>query len=128
MATSPINLTCHGDSCCFFQKSWPEKLNTEHLKKKKIPLAKLAFHTGKTPSTVANIPGAPYLSDFAITPKLNKLPKSYKLLISWLESSNCSIGFAFPAHMLVSSIDNSCACKFALQLGNASISGLASAL
>lgn len=107
--------------------AWKTQYWTPEEKKKK-PIGKAFFSQWETPSDVANIPEAQYLSDFAITPKSNKLPKSYKLLISWMDSSNCSAGFTFPAHMLVSCADHSCACKFALWQRSTVVSGLASAL
>lgn len=127
----PVPLTVHTDVIYVaFSKSLGLKnpiLNTWRKKKKK-PIGKAFFSQWETPSNVANIPEAQYLSDFAITPKSNKLPKSYKLLISWMYSSNCSVGFTFPAHMLVSCAEHSCACKFALWQRSTVISGLASAL
>jgi len=127
----PVPLTLAADviNVTFSRSLWPEKLNAEHLKKKKKKAhwQSFLFTVGDSQSPCQYL-GAQYLSDFAVTPEPNKLPKSYKLLISWMGSCSHSAGFTFPAHMLVSCMGNSCACKSALRRRSAGISGWASAL
>lgn len=100
------------DSCCFVQKSWPEKLHSEHLKKEKNRQAD--FSQWETPSSTAKTPEAPYLSGFATTPQGSRLPKSWEPPRTWPVSPDRLAGFAGPAHVLVGSMGRSCACKFAV--------------
>ena len=52
----PVPLTLAADviNVTFSRSLWPEKLNAEHLKKKKKkgPLAKLSFHSERLPVTL----------------------------------------------------------------------------
>lgn len=126
----PVPLTLAADviNVTFSRSLWPEKRNAEHLKEKKKAHWQSFLFTVEDSQSPCQYPGAQYLSDFAVTPEPNKLPKSYKLLISWMGSCSCSAGFTFPAHTLVSCAGNSCACKSALRRRSPGISGWASAL
>lgn len=56
----PVPLTLAADviNVTFSRSLWPEKLNAEHLKKKKKKrIGKAFFSQWETPSHLANIPG-----------------------------------------------------------------------